>query len=41
MKEYYRIFIGSFLDNTDLESSIFEFQAYLKYIGRGQNISID
>lgn len=40
-KEYYRIFIGSFLDNTDLESSIFEFQAYLKYIGRGQDISID
>ncbi len=31
-EEYYRIFI---------DSSIFEFQAYLKHIGRGQDISID
>jgi len=40
-QEYYDKFVNSFLDITDLESSIFEFQNHLKHIGRGQEISAE
>ncbi len=39
-QEYYRMFFDNFLEVTDLESSMFEFQAYLKHTGRGQDIKI-
>ncbi|HEY9059681.1 MAG TPA: hypothetical protein VIO64_04135 [Pseudobacteroides sp.] len=39
-EEYHKMFVNNFLEITDLESSAFEFQAYLKYTGRGQDISI-
>lgn len=40
-EEYHNMFFSRFLDITDLESSMFEFQAYLKFIGRGQEISVE
>ncbi|MCX7923977.1 MAG: hypothetical protein N3B21_18480 [Clostridia bacterium] len=40
-EEYYTTFIDRYLDTSDLEYSLFEFQSYLKSIGRGQNITIE
>ncbi len=39
-EEYRDLFVSSFLDITDLECSMFEFQVYLKFSGRGQDISV-
>jgi hypothetical protein len=36
----YKTFTNDFLDVTDLESSIFEYQNYLKNGGRGQTITL-
>jgi citrate lyase synthetase len=40
-KENYDLFMNDFLAVHDLEESLFEFQAYLRMNGRGENISID
>lgn len=37
-EEHHNMFFNSFLDITDLESSMYEFKAYLKFAGRGQEI---
>lgn len=39
-QEYFDAFVNNFLEVTDLESSMFEFQEYLKHTGRGQDITI-
>lgn len=39
-EEYYNEFVKDFMDEADLEYSMFEFRDYLKHTGRGQDITI-